>query len=107
MRSVPAATAIDRLASGRFCPAVEVDAAQLERVLVNLLENALRYSSPADPVEVRAEREARRVVISVADHGPGSRAGEREAIFEPFWRGTGPATGDRASGSRSRAGSRS
>ena len=70
-------------------PAVRADAAQLERVLVNLVENALRHSSPADRVEVGARAEAGDVVISVTDHGPGVRAADRESIFEPFWTGGG------------------
>jgi two-component system sensor histidine kinase KdpD len=78
------------------CPAVRVDAAQLERVLVNLIENALRYSSPADPVDVGVEVRAGDVVISVADRGPGLAAAEREAVFEPFHRGAG--AGERGSG---------
>ena len=78
------------------CPAVRVDAAQLERVLVNLVENALRYSSPADPVEVGAAVVGGEVVVSVVDHGPGLAPAEREAIFEPFRRG--PGAGERGSG---------
>ena len=71
------------------CPAVLVDAAQLERVLVNLVENALGYSSPSDPVEVRATVVGGEVVVSVVDHGPGLARDELESIFEPFWRGSG------------------
>ncbi len=78
------------------CPAVRVDAAQLERVLVNLVENALRYSSPADPVDVRAAAVNGEVVVSVVDRGPGLTAGERQAVFEPFWRGAD--VGERGSG---------
>ena len=73
------------------CPAVRVDAAQLERVLVNLVENALRYSSPADPVELRAAPVADDLVISVVDSGPGLDAGEQASVFEPFSRGLGAA----------------
>src|SRR5207248_1895863 len=78
------------------CPAVRVDAAQLERVLVNLVENALRYSSPVDPVAVRAAVVGGEVVVSVVDRGPGLTAGERQSVFEPFWRGAG--VGERGSG---------
>jgi K+-sensing histidine kinase KdpD len=74
-------------------PAVRVDAAQLERVLVNLVENALRYSSPDEPVEVRARAEHGEVVISVADRGPGVRAEDRKSIFEPFWSQSGGGSG--------------
>jgi two-component system sensor histidine kinase KdpD len=78
------------------CPAVRVDAAQLERVLVNLIENAVGYSSPSDSVEVSALVAGGEVVVSVVDHGPGLARGELESIFEPFWRGTG--AGERGSG---------
>jgi two-component system, OmpR family, sensor histidine kinase KdpD len=70
------------------CPPVHVDAAQLERVLVNLVENALRYSSPGDAVEVRVAVPGDEVVISVVDHGPGLASDEQESIFEPFSRGS-------------------
>jgi two-component system, OmpR family, sensor histidine kinase KdpD len=69
-------------------PPVRVDAAQLEHVLVNLLENALKFSSPADRVELRAESFGDEVIVRVSDHGPGIPLGERERIFEPFARGT-------------------
>ena len=69
-------------------PPVRVDAAQLEHVLVNLLENALKFSSPADRIELRAESLGDEVIVRVSDHGPGIPLGERERIFEPFARGT-------------------
>jgi two-component system sensor histidine kinase KdpD len=78
------------------CPPVRADAAQLERVLANLVENALRYSSPADPVEVKATVAGDEVVIAVVDHGLGLTPTERESIFEPFTRGDG--VGERGSG---------
>jgi two-component system, OmpR family, sensor histidine kinase KdpD len=78
------------------CPAVRVDAAQLERVLVNLVENALRYSSSIDSVEVRAAVAGGEVVVSVIDHGPGLTRAECESIFEPFTRGE--EVGERGSG---------
>jgi two-component system, OmpR family, sensor histidine kinase KdpD len=78
------------------CPAVRADAAQLERVLVNLIENALRYSSSADSVDVRAVVDGGEVVVSVTDHGPGLEREDREAIFEPFRVGSG--AGERGSG---------
>ena len=77
-------------------PPVRVDAAQLEHALVNLLENALRYSSPTDPVEIRAETIGGEVVVRIVDRGPGIPAGERESIFEPFRQGAGGT--DRGSG---------
>jgi two-component system sensor histidine kinase KdpD len=68
-------------------PAVRVDPAQIERVLVNVLENALRSSSPSDPVEIRAAREGRELVLRVVDRGPGLTEAEIARIFDPFERG--------------------
>jgi two-component system sensor histidine kinase KdpD len=65
-------------------------------VLVNLLENALRYSSAADAVEMKVAVVDGEVVVSVADRGPGLASAERESIFEPFTRGQG--AGERGSG---------
>ena len=72
---------------------IRVDAAQIERVLVNLLENALKFSSPTDPVSVSASSGAGRVLIRVRDRGPGIVLADRERIFEPFERGSGEGRG--------------
>jgi K+-sensing histidine kinase KdpD len=78
-------------------PPVRVDAAQLEHAFVNLLENALKFSSPTDPIELRAETVGKEVVVRITDHGPGIPPDEQERIFEPFARGTngdvGPGSG--------------
>ncbi len=76
-------------------PPLEVDAAQVERVLANLLDNALHYSSPGSGVLVRAERGATELRLHVVDSGPGLPEKEREALFRPFERG---ATGRGGSG---------
>jgi two-component system, OmpR family, sensor histidine kinase KdpD len=70
-------------------PPVRVDAAQLERVLVNLLENALRHSSPGDPVQISAQTAGRELVVRVVDRGPGIAPGEEATIFQPFVQGAG------------------
>jgi K+-sensing histidine kinase KdpD len=75
-------------------PAVKVDGAQLERVLVNLLENALKFSQS---VEVAIGEANGEVVVRVSDQGPGISADERELIFEPFTRGA-SANGSRGAG---------
>ena len=74
--------------------AVRVDATQLERALVNLLENALKVS-PSVRLDV-APRNAD-VLFRVADDGPGISSDERDAIFRPFARGA-SANGSRGSG---------
>ena len=70
-------------------PALRVDPTQIERALVNLLENALESSSPSDPVDLESEPAADEVVVRVIDRGPGLDARDAERIFEPFERGTG------------------
>jgi two-component system sensor histidine kinase KdpD len=75
-------------------PAVEVDATQIEHVLVNLLENALRFSSS---VEVTVAEASGEVIVRVVDDGPGVVPEEQEAIFEPFARGSN-VNGGRGSG---------
>ncbi len=69
-------------------PPVEVDAAQVERVLANLIDNALHYSPPASGVVVRAESGATELRLHVIDHGPGLPAEERDSLFQPFRRGS-------------------
>jgi two-component system sensor histidine kinase KdpD len=56
------------------------------RVLVNLLENAAKYSPHDAPIDLTARRAGNLVEIAVADRGPGVPAAERERIFEAFYR---------------------
>jgi two-component system sensor histidine kinase KdpD len=63
-----------------------MDFVQSLRVVVNLLENADKYAPPGTPVDVTAAREGDRLVLRVADRGPGVPADERERIFQPFYR---------------------
>ena len=64
-------------------PAALVDPGLLERVLANLLANALRHS---DVVTVTGEEAGRRVTLRVADQGPGVPVADRARMFEPFQR---------------------
>jgi two-component system sensor histidine kinase KdpD len=66
--------------------AVRVDAHQIQRVLVNLIENALRYSMPPDPVRIQMAETGAEVLVRVVDRGPGIPPRELESIFEPFQR---------------------
>jgi two-component system sensor histidine kinase KdpD len=75
-------------------PTVEVDATQMERVLVNLFENALRLSKS---VAVSVAETNGEVVVRVVDDGPGVAREEQESIFEPFARGS-SVNGSRGSG---------
>jgi K+-sensing histidine kinase KdpD len=76
-----------RLEIGSETPPVEVDAAQIERVLANLLDNALKYSPPASFVLLRAEPGATELRIHVVDSGAGLPDEQRDALFQPFRRG--------------------
>jgi two-component system sensor histidine kinase KdpD len=71
---------------GRESPAFRVDGAQAERILGNLIENALKFSSPTDPVEVSIKTVDGEVRIQVVDRGPGLTTTELEHIFDPFER---------------------
>jgi two-component system, OmpR family, phosphate regulon sensor histidine kinase PhoR len=74
-----------RLDGGRPAP-VLADAARLERVLENLVSNALRYSSPDAPVTVRTEGHEAEAVVTVADSGIGIPADELPKLFQRFYR---------------------
>jgi two-component system sensor histidine kinase KdpD len=56
------------------------------RILVNLIENALKYSPRETPIDIAVRREDGMLCIAVADRGPGIAPAERERIFEPFYR---------------------
>jgi two-component system sensor histidine kinase KdpD len=56
------------------------------RVLVNLIENACKYSPAGAPIVMRVRREGAMIALSVADQGPGVPASERTRIFAPFYR---------------------
>lgn len=68
-------------------PLVRVDGAMLPQVIHNLVENALRYTTPGTPLEVAAWATDTSVVLRVADEGPGLADGERTRVFERFYRG--------------------
>src|SRR5579863_1668342 len=71
----------------RDLPLVRIDALLIERVLVNLLENASKYTPPGSKIAMTAEIVGDRLSVSVSDNGPGLGAGREEAIFQKFTRG--------------------
>ena len=73
-------------------PLVHADLHQAGSVLANLVENALRYSPPEEPVRVQVRQIGSEVLVRVVDHGPGIPPEEAARIFEPFQRGSGTAT---------------
>ncbi|HUM70905.1 MAG TPA: ATP-binding protein, partial [Chloroflexota bacterium] len=67
-------------------PLVLADFALLVQALVNLVDNALKYAPPDQPVQLEADVQGAEVAISVKDRGPGLPETERERIFEKFYR---------------------
>ena len=65
-------------------PTVQLDRLQIERVLDNLLANALRHSHPGGTVRMRAMMQDERLLIAVEDQGEGVPYGQQARIFEPF-----------------------
>jgi two-component system sensor histidine kinase KdpD len=68
-------------------PLVRADASQLERVFANLIENALRFSPPGEPVRVSGGVGAGKVTVRVVDRGPGVPVSQRNEIFKAFHTG--------------------
>jgi two-component system sensor histidine kinase CpxA len=79
----PEAT-VDYEASGAV--AMRGDAAGLKSAVENVVRNALKYSDPGKPIEVRVENGGDEAAVSVLDHGPGVPQDELTRIFEPFYR---------------------
>jgi signal transduction histidine kinase len=82
--------AIDFEAPDGSLPMLEIDADAITQALLNLLDNAVKYSGSSKSIKVRLAREAGSIVISVSDRGVGIPRDEHERIFERFHRvGTG------------------
>ena len=65
-------------------PRLLADVAQIDRVLDNLLHNAIRHTASGGRIRLHARRHAERVIISVEDNGEGIAYGQQGRIFEPF-----------------------
>jgi two-component system sensor histidine kinase KdpD len=76
-------------------PPVAYDYTQVDRVITNLLENALAHTPPGSPLEIRVRSGHDEVRVEVTDHGPGVPPEDRERLFRPFERGR---TGGRGTG---------
>jgi two-component system, OmpR family, sensor kinase len=76
-------------------PGVKVDGArdELHRLVLNLMENALRHTDPGTAVEASVERRNGEVVLAVEDDGPGIAPELRDKVFERFFRGDGDRSG--------------
>jgi two-component system sensor histidine kinase KdpD len=67
-------------------PLLEVDPVHLEQALTNLLENAAKYAPPETPIDLRARLDKGAIEFAIVDRGPGIPAGERERVFDKFYR---------------------
>jgi len=67
-------------------PLVNVDGVLLEQVVINLVENALKYAPAGTAIELSALAGDREMVVEVADQGPGLPPGEEGRVFEKFYR---------------------
>ncbi|HBP21196.1 MAG TPA: hypothetical protein DEA08_25845, partial [Planctomycetes bacterium] len=76
-------------------PALVGDRGGIVGVLVNLIDNAIKYGDLSEPVELRVDAEDERVRFHLLDRGPGVPAAARERIFEAFWRAADELTRER------------
>ena len=70
----------------RDLPLVPIDAVLIEQVLINLLENATKYTPKGSTLEVGAHLDGAQVVVDISDRGPGVPPDHVDAIFEKFYR---------------------
>lgn len=84
------ALAVDRvqLHLPAHLPPVDADEARLERIFINLISNALKYSPPDTPVEVVVHRKQAMVEVAIQDYGRGLSDEDRRHLFERYYRST-------------------
>jgi two-component system, OmpR family, sensor histidine kinase KdpD len=70
----------------RDLPLAAIDDVLVEQVLVNLLDNTLKYTPPTSPIEIIATATDRNLTVEIADHGPGLPPGEEDKVFDKFYR---------------------
>jgi two-component system sensor histidine kinase KdpD len=68
-------------------PLVPMDAMLMERVFINLLENAAKHTPAGTPVEIGGHFQENEVTLVITDRGPGLPPGQEEKIFEKFHQG--------------------
>jgi two-component system sensor histidine kinase KdpD len=67
-------------------PLIPLDSVLIEQVLINLLDNALKYTPPGSPITLSAWPTDGTVTVEVADRGPGLQPGDEQHVFEKFYR---------------------
>ncbi len=71
---------------GESLPRVRVDPGRVEEVLINLLENAVRYSAVDEPIQIRVRPNEHWIQIAIIDRGPGIPADRQQVIFDKYVR---------------------
>jgi two-component system sensor histidine kinase KdpD len=66
---------------------IYMDFERIKNVLVQLLDNAGKYSPPGSPIQISAESDNRKLTVSIADGGPGIDDFEQALVFDKFYRG--------------------
>jgi signal transduction histidine kinase len=87
-----------RWREGPPLPLSEMDPRFVRRAVLNLLENAARYSPSSEPIEIASWVDADHLVIEVTDSGPGIPVELHDRIFEPFFQGDAARGGSSGSG---------
>jgi two-component system sensor histidine kinase KdpD len=72
-------------------PPIKLDYLQMDQVITNVLENAVRYTPANAPIEISVQMIDGQIEVSIADHGPGIPPYELERIFDKFYRVSGAA----------------
>jgi two-component system, OmpR family, sensor histidine kinase KdpD len=78
---------------GDEVPEIPMDVVQIDQVLTNLIENAMKFTPPGSPISLLAVGSKDCVRVTVADRGPGIPQNDRVRILEPFERGDSSSSG--------------
>src|SRR5207249_11824251 len=68
-------------------PLVPIDAVLIEQLLINVLENAVKYTPSGTPIDISAAQAGEAVTVEGADLGPGFAPGDEERVFDTFYGG--------------------
>ncbi len=79
-------------------PLIKADNVRVERVLDNLIDNAIKYSPKGGEVRVSARLDGGQIIVSVKDQGIGISEADRQKLFQPFYRLETPVSGTAAKG---------
>ncbi len=67
-------------------PLLDFDYMQIDQVLTNLVENAVRYTPAGSPLDISVQRKSKEVLLQIADRGPGIPEKDLERVFDKFYR---------------------